>query len=183
MSKKISPIPRGYRTATTCLTVYDVDATLAFYQAAFGAETLTRLAVAEEMPASHATIKIGNSIIALNKEAPEQGVFAPMSLGASGGQIHLYVDDVNVCWERAIEAGAMVHTPIYEAFWGDRTGILVDGNGHLWSIASKIENVSQDEIARRAQAGLEVEAASIWEDFPVEAFVSEEVLADTTVAA
>jgi len=183
VSKKISPIPRGYRTATTCLTVYDVDATLAFYQAAFGAETLTRFAVAEEMPASHATIKIGNSIIALNVEAPEQGVFAPMSLGASAGQVHLYVDDVNVTWDRAIEAGAMVHTPIYEAFWGDRTGILQDGNGHLWSIASKIENVSQDEITRRAQAGLEVEAAPIWEDFPVEAFVSEEVLADTTVAA
>jgi PhnB protein len=183
MSKKVSPIPRGYRTATTCLTVYDVDAALAFYQAAFGAETLTRFTVAEELPASHATIKIGNSIIALNMEAPEQGIFAPMSLGASVGQIHLYVDDVNASWERAIEAGAMVHTPIYEAFWGDRTGILQDGNGHLWSIASKIENVSQDEITRRAQAGIEVAAAPIWDEFPVEAFIPEEVLADTTVAA
>jgi PhnB protein len=183
VSKKISPIPRGYRTATTCLTVYDVDATLAFYQAAFGAETLTRFTLADEMPASHATIKIGNSIIALNVEAPEQGVFAPMSLGASVGQIHLYVDDVDASWDRAIEAGAMVHTPIYKALWGDRTGILHDGNGHLWSIASKVENVSQDEVARRAQAGIEIEAAPIWEEFPVGAFVAEEVLADTTVAA
>ena len=183
MSKKISPIPRGYRTATTCLTVYDVDATLAFYQAAFGAETLTRFTLADEMPASHATIKIGNSILALNLEAPEQGVFAPMSLGASAGQIHLYVDDVDASWDRAIEAGAMVHTPIYKALWGDRTGILRDGNGHLWSIASKIENVSQDEVARRAQAEIEIEAAPIWEEFPVGAFVAEEVLADTTVAA
>ena len=183
MSKKVSPIPRGYRTATTCLTVYDVDAALAFYQAAFGAETLTRFTVADEMPASHATIKIGNSIIALNLEAPEQGIFTPASLGAAVGQVHLYVDDVNASWERAIEAGAMVHTAIYEAFWGDRTGILLDGNGHLWSIASKIENVSQDEIVRRAQAGIELDAAPIWEEFPVQVLVSEEVLADTTVAA
>ena len=156
MSKKISPIPRGYRTATTCLTVYNVDAALAFYQAAFGAEMLTRFVGADEALAIHATIKIGNSIIALNQQAPEQGVYAPMSLGVSVGQIHLYVDDIDASWERAIEAGALVHTPVYEAFWGDRTGILQDGNGHLWSIASKIENVSQDEVARRARAGLRI---------------------------
>ena len=157
MSKKISPIPRGYRTATTCITVYNVDAALAFYQAAFGAETLTRLVGVDEVSAIHATMKIGNSIIALNEQAPEYGVYAPMSLGACVGQIHLYVDDVDASWERAIEAGAIVHTPVYEAFWGDRTGVLQDGNGHLWSIASKIENVSQNEVARRARAGFEVE--------------------------
>ena len=72
MSKKISPIPRGYRTATPCLTVYDVDSAVAFYQAAFGAEMLTRHTGADEFVAVHATIKIGNSIVALNQEAPEQ---------------------------------------------------------------------------------------------------------------
>ena len=153
MSKKISPIPRGYRTVTTCLTVVDVDAALAFYQAAFGAEILTRLVEADETPALHATIKIGNSIIALNREAPERGIFAPVSLGGAASQVHLYVDDVDASWERAVEAGAIVHTPVYDAFWGDRTGMLVDGNGHLWSLASKIENVSQEEIRRRASAG------------------------------
>jgi PhnB protein len=184
VSKKISPIPRGYRTATTCLTVYNVDAALAFYQAAFGAELLTRLVGADEASAIHATIKIGNSIIALNQQAPEQGVYAPMSLGVSVGQIHLYVDDVDASWERAIEAGAFVHTPVYEAFWGDRTGILQDGNGHLWSIASKIENVSQDEVARRARAGFEVEVVlPLDAEVPFEAMLGQEVLADETVAA
>jgi PhnB protein len=184
VSKKISPIPRGYRTATTCLTVYNVDAALAFYQAAFGAEMLTRLVGADEASAIHATIKIGNSIIALNQQAPEQGVYAPMSLGVSVSQIHLYVDDVDASWERAIEAGAIVHTPVYEAFWGDRTGILQDGNGHLWSIASKIENVSQDEIARRARTGCEFEVAlTVDAEVPFAAPLAQEALADQTVAA
>ena len=132
VSKKVSPIPRGYRTATTCLTVVDVDTAIAFYQAAFAAEVLTRHTGAGEEVAIHATIKIGNSIIALNQEAPEQGIMAPISLGASGGQVHLYVDSVDASWERAIEAGALVHTPLYDAYWGDRTGILLDGNGRGW---------------------------------------------------
>ena len=188
MSKKVSPIPRGYRTVTTCLTVYDVDAALAFYQAAFGAETLTRLSEADDAPAVHATIKIGNSIIALNSEAPERSVYAPLSLGAAASQVHLYVDDVDASWERAIEAGAMVHTPIYDAFWGDRTGILLDGNGHMWSIASKIENVSQDEIQRRARARLMPEtetahqAVAQEQEVPAELLAAQEVLADETLA-
>lgn len=183
MSKKISPIPRGYRTATTCLTVVDVDSALAFYQAAFGAEILTRLTEADELPAMHATIKIGNSIIALNREAPEQGVLSPLSLGAAASQVHLYVDSIDANWERAIEAGAIVHTPIYDAFWGDRTGILLDGNGHMWSIASKIENVSQEEVQRRARAGLVAETPMPEvEQVPFEVLATQEVLADESLA-
>ena len=163
VSRKISPIPRGYRTATTCLTVYDVDAAAAFYQAAFGAEMLTRLAEADDARAIHATVKIGNSILALNRAAPERGIFAPNALGASSSQVHLYVDDVDAIWERAVEAGALVHTPINDAYWGDRCGILQDGNGHLWSIASKIENLSQQEIERRLRADLLPETAAIEE--------------------
>jgi PhnB protein len=183
VSKKISPIPRGYRTATTCLTVFDIDAAIAFYQAAFGAELLTRQSGADESVAIHATIKIGNSIIALNVEAPEQGILSPMSLGACVGQIHLYLDDVDLSWERALEAGAQVHMPLYDAYWGDRTGVLVDGNGHLWSIASKIENVSQDEIARRAKAWYQVAAEVPAEaEYPVDALLTEETLAQNYVA-
>ncbi len=177
MSKKVSPIPRGYRTATSCLTVVDVDASIAFYQAAFSAEMLTRHTGAGDSTAIHATIKIGNSIIALNQEAPEQGILSPLNLGACASQTHLYVDDVNASWDRAVEAGASVRIPLYDAYWGDRTGILADGNGHLWSIASKIENVSQNEIDKRAR--LEVEAGV---EVPLEVMVAEEVLAAEQVA-
>ena len=154
MSKKVSPIPRGYRTATPCLTVYDVDSAVAFYQAAFGAEMLTRHTGADEFVAVHATIKIGNSIIALNQQAPEQGILSPATMNVSTSQTHLYVDDVDASWNRAVEAGAIVRSPLFDAYWGDRTGTLVDGNGHLWSLASKIENLSQEEISIRAKGGV-----------------------------
>ena len=154
MSKKVSPIPRGYRTATPCLTVVDVDSAVAFYQAAFGAELLSSHTGADESVIIHATIKIGNSIIALNQEAPEQGILSPLSSGVSAGQIHLYVDDIETIWNRAVEAGAVVHTALYDAYWGDRTGMLIDNNGQFWSIACKIENVSKDEVNRRSKVAL-----------------------------
>lgn len=183
VSKKVSPIPRGYRTATPCLTVVDVDSAIAFYQAAFGAETLSRQYGTDAGVALHATIKVGNSIIALNREAPEMGILSPFSLGAAGAQIHLYVDDVNTSWERALEAGAQVKMPLYDAYWGDRTGTLVDGNGHVWSIASKMENVSQEEIQRRASAWYEsepeIEPAPA---APLEVLIADETLADDNVA-
>lgn len=167
MSKKVSPIPRGYRTATTCLTVIDIDAAIAFYQAAFAAEILTRHTGASEIEAVHATIKIGNSIIALNRQAPEKGILAPVSLGGSAGQTHLYVDDVDSSWNRAVEAGAKMHTELQDTYWGDRSGMLVDGNGHIWSIASKIENLSQDEISNRAKSFVEAEVVLAVEVMPV----------------
>jgi len=183
VTKKVSPIPRGYRTATTCLTVFDVDSAVAFYQAAFAAELLARHSGADEAVALHATIKIGNSIIALNAEAPEQGILSPASQGACSNQVHLYQNDVDTSWERAVEAGAQVHTPLYDAYWGDRTGILLDGNGYLWSMASKIENVSQDEVARRARAWYQVDMEIPAEvDIPVAAMMVEETLADDNVA-
>lgn len=183
MSKKVSPIPRGYRTATPCLTVIDIDSAVAFYQAAFGAELLSRHAGADEAVAVHASIKIGNSIIALNREAPELGILSPASLGASVCQVHLYVDNVDTSWERALEAGALVHSEIFDAYWGDRSGTLVDGNGHLWSIASKIENVSQDEVARRVKAWYSSEVETpVAAEIPVEMVMPEETLADDKLA-
>ena len=163
MSKKVSPIPRGYRTATPCLTVNGVDSAVAFYQAAFGAELLTRHAGTDESVGIHATIKIGNSIIALNQEAPALGVLSPLAINLSVSQIHLYVDDVDASWNRAVEAGAMIRTALFDAYWGDRTGVLIDTNGHLWSLASKIENLSKEEITSRAKA----------EFAPLEAYASE----------
>ena len=183
MSKKVSPIPRGYRTATPCLTVIDVDSAVAFYQAAFGAEMLTRHTGVDEYVALHATIKIGNSIIALNQAAPEQGILSPVSMNVSTSQTHLYVDDVDASWNRAVEAGAIVRTPLFDAYWGDRTGTLVDGNGHLWSLASKVENLSQEEISNRAKYGIAVIEDFIPEsEILVEAYAIEEPALEETAA-
>ncbi len=181
VSKKVSPIPRGYRTATPCLTVVDIDSAVAFYQAAFGAELLTRQAGSDEVTAVHASIKVGNSIIILNRELPEQGLFAPVSLGGGGGQLHLYVDDVDISWARAVEAGAGIRVELHDAYWGDRTGILVDGNGHLWSMASRIENVSQQEITRRGLALTDM--GPVESDMPLaETPLTEAVLAGENLA-
>ncbi|MFT5658352.1 MAG: PhnB protein [Gammaproteobacteria bacterium] len=152
MSKKVSPIPRSYRTATPCLTVINIDSAVAFYQAAFGAEVLSSHLSADDSTTVHATIKIGNSMVVLNLEAPEQGILSPVSSGFSAGQIHLYVDDIDASWNRAVEAGAEIRNPLYDAYWGDRTGMLADNHGHLWSIASKIENVSKEEVKKRVMA-------------------------------
>ena len=135
------------------------------------------------MSASVLPGEIGNSIIALNREAPEQGLLSPVSQGIYSNQIHLYLDDVDTSWERAIEAGAQIHSPLYDAYWGDRSGILLDGNGYLWSMASKIENVSQEEIVRRTRAWHQVDMeipADV--EVPVAAMMIEETLADDNVA-
>jgi PhnB protein len=173
---------------TTCLTVFNVDSAVAFYQAAFGAELLTRLRGVDESVAVNATIKVGNSIIALNQESPELGLLSPASLGTCS-LVHLYVNDVNTSWERAIEAGAMVHMPLFDAYWGERTGMLRDGNGYLWSLACKIEKLSQDEITRRAQAWYQplIEAPAEFAipaevEVPVAAIMIEETLAGDKVA-
>jgi len=184
MSNKVSPIPRGYRTATPCLTVNGVDSAVAFYQAAFGAELQTRHAGADESVAVHATIKIGNSIIALNQEAPEQGVLSPLAINGSASQTHLYVDDVDASWNRAVEAGAGIRTPLFDAYWGDRTGVLVDTNGHLWSLASKIENLSKDEIASCAKAQIApIEGIATEIEYLDQAYLAEVPVLEETVAA
>lgn len=171
MSKKVSPIPRGYRTATPCLTVISVDSAVAFYQAAFNAEVLNSHLSADDSITVHATIKIGNSMIVLNQEAPEQGIFSPLSTGVSGNQTHLYVDDVDASWNRAVEAGAQIRNPLFDAYWGDRTGLLADNDGHIWSIASKIENVSKDELNKRSKAALMTDETSALEKVAIEAEV------------
>jgi PhnB protein len=168
MSKKVSPIPRGYRTATPCLTVISVDSAIAFYQAAFNAEVLSSHLSADDSMTVHATIKIGNSMIAIYQESPEQGILSPLSTGVSAGQIHLYVDDVDVSWNRAVEAGATVRSPLFDAYWGDRTGLLADNHGHIWSIASKIENLSKDEMVKRSKATLMSDETTALEEAIVE---------------
>ena len=179
MSKKVSPIPRGYRTATPCLTVINVDSAIAFYQAAFNAEVLSSYLSADDTVTVHATIKIGNSMIVLNQEAPEQGILSPLSTGVSAGQIHLYVDDVDASWNRAVEAGAEVRNPLFDAYWGDRTGVLADNHGHLWSIASKIENVSKDDIKKLSKAALSGHAGLSFDDTAIEAELAAPYLVET----
>jgi PhnB protein len=147
----VKPVPDGYSTATPYLIVSDAATALDFYKSAFGAAEIMRFA----MPGGklgHAEIQLGNSRIMLADEFPEMGYVGPSSLGGTPVSIHLYVDDADSLFNRAVGAGAQVLRPMKDEFYGDRTGTLKDPFGHMWSVASHKENVSVEELHRRMSA-------------------------------
>lgn len=152
MTDKVAPVPRGYRTITPCLTVKGVEQAVDFYVAAFDAEEKLRLHGADVSVILHTELKIGNSLVFLNEENPALGIFSPTSLGGSPTLVHLYVEEVDQAWSRAIAAGAIEVMPLVDTYWGDRFGKLADPFGHVWSIASRVERVSREELVERARA-------------------------------
>ena len=149
MSKKVTPIPRGYRTATPSLIVTDVSGAIEFYQHAFSASLVNHVLDETESFPVHATIKIGNSLLILMLEAPLLGMLSPISTGGNPGQTHLYLEDVDAVWHLAMEQGAVSITEPIETLWGDRSGLLMDPYGHIWSLASRVEMVSKVELQKR----------------------------------
>ena len=150
--RKVAPVPQGYRTVTPYLIVQGADGAIEFYKQAFGATELSRLPGADGLSIAHAEIKIGNSIIMLSDEMPAFGILSPRSLGGTAASNHLYVEDVDSFWDQALEAGAVEVVALSNTFWGDRFGKVVDPFGHVWTIASRVEKLSKDELAERAAA-------------------------------
>ena len=151
MTSPVRPIPPGYHTATPYLIVNDAARALAFYQAAFGATELLRLA----NPGGgigHAEIRVGDSVIMLADEHPAMGYRCPPALGGTPVSLHLYVEDVDAMFARAVTAGATATRPVQDMFYGDRTGTLTDPFGHVWSLATHTEDVPPAEITRRYAA-------------------------------
>ena len=151
MTSKVKPIPEGYHTATPYLIVKDAARAIEFYKKAFGATELMR------MPGSggkigHAEIKIGDSPIMLADEVPGMGFRSPESIGGSPVSILLYVEDVDSVFNEAVAAGAKVQRPVADQFYGDRTGGVTDPFGHVWYIATHKDDVSPEEMKKRAAA-------------------------------
>jgi PhnB protein len=144
------PIPDGFRSLTPYLRCRDAAAAIDFYKAAFGAEELHRLPGPDGKSIMHAELKIGDSIMMLGEECKEWNMPSPTSLGGSGSGLHIYVNDVDKAWDRAVKAGAKVTMPLSNTFWGDRYGKLTDPFGHEWSLATHIEDFPPAEMARRA---------------------------------
>lgn len=161
MTTKTNSIPRGYHTATPYLTVKDAAKAIDFYKAAFGARELCRMA-SPDGKVGHAEIQIGDSRIMLSDEYPEWGALGPSSIGGTATQLMLYVDDVDAAWERALKAGATVGMALEKQFYGDRCGKVVDPFGHKWMLATRVEEVSPEEMNRRAKEtyGLSFTAAA-----------------------
>ncbi len=148
----VQPIPEGYHTVTPFLSVEDASEAIEFYTRAFGAQELGRMASPDGKVIWHAELQIGDSRLMLNDEFPEMGSRAPQSLGGTAGSLHLYVEDADAVFQRALEAGATVSMPISDAFWGDRYGRVIDPFGQPWGIATHREDVSEAEMRQRAEA-------------------------------
>jgi len=100
---------------------------------------------------AHAELKIGDSILMRGDEMPGQECRSPLSLGGTPVGFYLYVKDVDTAFKAAIDAGARVKTPVRDMFWGDRVGELVDPSGHVWTLATHVEDLTVEEIEKRGR--------------------------------
>ena len=144
----VKPIPEGYHTLTPSLTVRNAERAIEFYKQAFGAEVRGGVAKGPDGKVMHAELKIGDSVIMLTDEYPEFGSKSPQSIGDSGMGLHIYLDNVDAAFDRAVKAGASVEMPVMDQFWGDRYGKLKDPFGHKWSMATHVRDMSQDEMKK-----------------------------------
>jgi len=145
----VKAIPEGHHAITPYLVVHDAPAALDFYQRAFDAKELGRMN-APNGKVAHAEIKIGDSIVMLSDEMPEMGAQSPRTLKGSAVGLFIYTADVDSAFDRAVAAGATAKAPVTDMFWGDRWGLLEDPFGHQWQIATHKEDLSAEEIGKRA---------------------------------
>jgi PhnB protein len=143
----VSPIPEGYHSVTPYLIVDGAAEAIRFYEEAFGAVEVMRMPMGERI--AHAEVKIGNSHVMLSDEWPDMGYLAPVNRGGATASLMVYLPDVDAAFTRALEAGCTQERPPEDQFWGDRMGTLVDPFGHRWSLATHVEDVSEEEMQRR----------------------------------
>ena len=143
----VQAIPKGYHTITPYMTVRDAARAIEFYKQAFGAKE-KGLMKGPDGKVMHAELVIGDSIIMLADEFPEFGSLSPQSTGGSGTGLHIYIEDVDSAFDRAVKAGATVEMPVDDMFWGDRYGKLRDPFGHKWSIGTHKADLSMEEMKK-----------------------------------
>jgi PhnB protein len=143
--------PEGYHTVTPYLIVQGAAQAIDFYQRAFGAKVLVRMDD-DKGRIGHAELKLGDSVVMLADEVPEMGHKSPQTLGGTGVSLLLYVPDVDAAVAQAVQSGAKLKRPVADQFYGDRTGGIEDPFGHVWYLATHIEDVSPEEMKRRMAA-------------------------------
>jgi PhnB protein len=145
----VKPIPDGYPQLTPYLCIDGAAQAIDFYGKVFGAKERMRMP-APGGKVGHAELQIGDSVVMLSDEYPEMDVRGPKSIGGTPTTLSLYVDDVDAVVARAVAQGAKLLRPVKDEFYGDRSGQIEDPFGHRWSIATHIEDVSPEEMQRRA---------------------------------
>jgi uncharacterized glyoxalase superfamily protein PhnB len=151
--------PKGYHTVTPGITVHDAPRALDFYKEAFGAEELSRMP-GPDGSIMHAEIKIGDSVVMLGEENPQWGNKSPKTLGGVPSSLHIYVDNADEAFDRAVKAGCEVRMPLENVFWGDRYAKVADPFGHEWGIAQRVKDLSDEEMMKAAQEFMQQSGAT-----------------------
>ena len=149
----VRPIPEGMHTVTPHLICAGAAEAIDFYRKAFLAEEMSRMP-GPNGKLMHAEIRIGDSAVMLMDEFPEWGSRGPKALNGSSVTIHLYVEDVDARWTRAVDAGAKVVMPLENMFWGDRYGVLEDPFGHRWSLATHVRDMTPEQMRQEAEKAM-----------------------------
>jgi PhnB protein len=145
------PIPDGFHTLTPHITVQDAVKAIDFYKQAFGAQEMARHTSPDGRVVMHAQLKIGDSLLMLANEFPPM-CLSPKSRGGTSVTLHLYVENADAAFERAVKAGCTVKMPIADQFWGDRYGVVEDPFGHMWSTATHKQDLSPEQMAANVKA-------------------------------
>lgn len=147
---KVRAIPEGMHSLIPHLICRGAAEALDFYVRAFGAIELVRLP-GPDGRLMHATLRVGDANLMLVDEMPEWGALGPLALGGTPVTLHLYVDDVDASFQRAVAAGATPKMPPADMFWGDRYGQVIDPYGHRWSIATHVRDVPPEQMLEAAR--------------------------------
>jgi PhnB protein len=147
---KVSHIPQGYNSVTPYLIVKGAAQAIEYYKKVFGATETVRMN-GPDGKVGHAELKIGDSHIMLADENPTmgQGHTSAATIGASPVSLYVYIPEVDRVVERAVAAGGKLLKPVQDQFYGDRSGFIQDPFGHLWGIATHVEDVSPEEMKER----------------------------------
>jgi PhnB protein len=146
------PIPEGMHSITPHIIVNGAANAIEFYKKVFGAEQIGPVSTMPDGKVMHAHLKIGDSHLMMADEFPKPGMASPQTLGGSPVVLTLYVPDVDATWKMATDAGAKALFPLSNQFWGDRYGMVQDPFGHMWALATHIEDLTPAEIEERSKS-------------------------------
>jgi PhnB protein len=155
----VQPVPEGYHTVTPYLAVQDATEAIEYYKNAFGAKERVRMDTPDGK-IGHAELEIGDSLVMLSDPFPQASTRPPKEIGGTSVSVFLYVEDVDAVVKQAVDAGASVTMEVADQFWGDRFGTVTDPFGHVWGVATHIEDVPPEEMAERAKAAMAEMASS-----------------------
>jgi PhnB protein len=147
------PIPSDYPRVTPYLIVDGASAAIDFYSSVLGAVERMRMA-GPDGKVGHAELGIGDSVIMLADEHLDMDVRGPRTVGGSPVTLHVYVENADDAFERAVQAGAKSLRPVEDKFYGDRSGQFEDPFGHRWDVATHVEDVAPEEMSKRAAAAM-----------------------------